>query len=241
MIKRLGDYYQAALAGDIVLTKFLDLEEIKEIQQLNKDGLKVYVYGGYSGAERVRAIIQNEIYPVPLLEDYQIAIYQGHFDKQYSQIGHRNVLGSIMSLGIERNTFGDIYIQDEMIYLFITKEMEGYLIEHMPLIQHQRIAFQKIPVLEELSICDTIYEEILVSSMRLDAIIARSAHVSRNKASEWIASGMVSIDHKVCTNTSKICKLNEMISIRRFGRITIIENMRTTKKDCLVLKIGIKH
>lgn len=241
MIKRLGDYYQAALAGDIVLTKFLDLEEIKEIQQLNKEGLKVYLYGGYAGAERVRAIVQNEIYPVPLPKDYQIVIYQGHFDKQYSQIGHRHVLGSIMSLGIERNTFGDIYIQDETIYLFITKEMEGYLIEHIPLIQHQRLTFQKIPELEEANICDTLYEEILVSSMRLDAIIARSARVSRNKASEWIASGMVAIDHKECTNSSKICKCNDMISIRKFGRITIIENMRTTKKDRLVLKVGIKH
>lgn len=241
MIKRLGDYYQAALAGDIVLTKFLDLEEIKEIQQLNKDGLRVYLYGGNSSAERVRAIVQNEIYPIPLPEDYQIAIYQGHFDKQYSQISHRNVLGSIMSLGIERNTFGDIYIQDETIYLFITKEMESYLIAHMPLIQHQRISFQKISIVEEMNICDIRYEEILVSSMRLDAIIAKSAHISRNKASEWIVSGIVSINHKVCINPSKICKLNEMISIRKFGRITIIENMRTTKKDRLVLKIGIKH
>ena len=178
---------------------------------------------------------------MPLPKDYQIVIYQGHFDKQYSQIGHRHVLGSIMSLGIERNTFGDIYIQDETIYLFITKEMEGYLIEHIPLIQHQRLTFQKIPELEEANICDTLYEEILVSSMRLDAIIARSARVSRNKASEWIASGMVAIDHKECTNSSKICKCNDMISIRKFGRITIIENMRTTKKDRLVLKVGIKH
>lgn len=241
MIKRLGDYYQAALAGNIVLTKFLDLEEIKEIQQLNKEGLKVYLYGGYADAERVRAIIQNALYPVPLPVDYRIAIYQGHFDRQYSQIGHRHVLGSIMSLGIERNTFGDIYIQDDTIYLFITEEMEGYLIEQMPLIQHQRLSFQKISLLEEEITCDTSYEEILVSSMRLDAIIARSARVSRSKANEWIASRMVSIDHKECINPSKICKCNDIISIRKFGRITIIENMRTTKKDRLVLKVGIKH
>lgn len=173
--------------------------------------------------------------------DYRIAIYQGRFDQQYSQIGHRHVLGSIMSLGIERNTFGDIYIQDDTIYLFITEEMEGYLIEQMPLIQHQRLSFQKISLLEEEITCDISYEEILVSSMRLDAIIARSAHVSRNKANEWIAARMVAIDHKECTNPSKICKCNEMISIRKFGRITIIENMRTTKKDRLVLKVGIKH
>ncbi|MCM1259693.1 MAG: YlmH/Sll1252 family protein [Prevotella sp.] len=241
MIKRLGDYYRAALDGDIVLTKFLDLEEIKEIQQLNKEGLKVYFYGGYASAERVRAIIQNELYPVPLPIDYRISIYQGHFDQQYSQIGHRHVLGSMMSLGIERNTFGDIYIQDDSIYLFITEEIEGYLIKQIPLIQHQRLSFEKILQLEKTSIEDTLYEEILVSSMRLDAIIARSARVSRNKASEWIASGMVAIDHKECTNPSKICKCNEMISIRKFGRITIMENMRTTKKDRLVLKVGIKH
>ena len=43
MLTRLGDYYREALDGQIVLTKFLDLEEIKEINSLNKDGLKVYL------------------------------------------------------------------------------------------------------------------------------------------------------------------------------------------------------
>ena len=76
MLTRLGDYYREALDGQIVLTKFLDLEEIKEINSLNKDGLKVYLYGGYEEAERVRAIVQLAYYEAPLPADFKIAIYK---------------------------------------------------------------------------------------------------------------------------------------------------------------------
>ena len=99
MIRQLSDYYHDALDGQVVLTKFLNLEEINEINSLNKDGVKVYLYGGYENAERVRAIIQNAYYDEPKKEDYKISIYSATFNDNYCQIGHRNVLGSIMSLG----------------------------------------------------------------------------------------------------------------------------------------------
>ena len=59
MLNRLNDYYQEALDGKIVLTKFLDLAEISQIKQLEKKGVKVYFEGGYDGAERLRAIVQR--------------------------------------------------------------------------------------------------------------------------------------------------------------------------------------
>ena len=89
MLTRLGDYYREALDGQIVLTKFLDLEEIKEINSLNKDGLKVYLYGGYEEAERVRAIVQLAYYEAPLPADFKIAIYKTEYNANYQTIGHR--------------------------------------------------------------------------------------------------------------------------------------------------------
>lgn len=241
MLKKLGDYYRDAIDGNIVLTKFLNFEEIKEISSLNKDNLKVYYYGGYDGAERVRAIIQNEYYEKPIEDDFCISIYQAKFKKEYQEIGHRNILGSIMSLGIERNTFGDIYINDNIIYLFVSREIENYLINNIPMIMHQRLEFKKIELFDESYLKK--YSEIIiqVSSMRLDAVIARSLNISRNKSVEIIESGSVFINHLECKSITKQCCIGDMLSIRGFGRITIVEYQKTTKKGRLVLLIGVNH
>lgn len=241
MLTRLGDYYREALDGQIVLTKFLDLEEIKEINSLNKDGLKVYLYGGYEEAERVRAIVQLAYYEAPLPADFKIAIYKTEYNANYQTIGHRNVLGSIMSLGIERNTFGDIYINNQVIYLFLTEEISRYMIQNMPMIMHQRLEFRKVD-----NICDDeknqeVTKEIQVPSLRLDVIIAKCLNISRAKAAEIIEAGNVSINHLICKNISYQCQLKQIISIRKFGRITILENLRTTRKDRIVLLVGVYH
>lgn len=241
MLIRLGDYYRDAQDGQIVLTKFLDLEEIKEINSLNKDGLKVYLYGGYEEAERVRAIVQLAYYEAPVPDDFKIAIYKTEYNSNYQTICHRNVLGSIMSLGIERNTFGDIYISNQVIYLFLTEEISSYMIQNMPMIMHQRLAFEKVN-----TICDNeknkeITREIQVPSLRLDVIIAKCINVSRSKAVEIIEGGSVFINHLICKNISYQCQLNQIISIRKFGRIIILKNLRTTRKDRMVLLVGVYH
>lgn len=237
---RLKDYYQKALDGYVVLTKFLDLEEISKIKSIEKDGLKIYLEGGYDEAERKRAIIQYQSYAEPKNSDFEISIYHATFNKGYKDIGHRNVLGSIMSLGITRNTFGDIYIVDNNIYLFVTKEIEKYLIDNMPSINGQFLKFQKSDSINEGHIKEEI-KIINVASLRLDAVIARSLNISRTDAVSLIEEGMVFINHKETKSITYTCKIDEIISIRKFGRIRILENMKITKKDRLMIKIGVKH
>ena len=241
MLNRLSDYYQEAIDGNIVLTKFLDLEEINQIKSLEKDGLKVYFNGGYDEAERIRAIIQYKDYEEPSKEDFNIKIYHATFNKNYKDIGHRNVLGSIMTLGIERNTFGDIYIVDNNIYLFVSSEIEKYLISNIPLINNQNLVFKLTDNIEENHKKEETIKTINVASLRLDAVISRALNISRNDATELIESGLVSINHKIIKSITHKCNELEIISIRKFGRITILENVKTTKKDRLVLKIGVKH
>ncbi len=241
MLKQLGDYYQEAMGGKIVLTKFLNLEEIKEINSLNKDGLKVYLNGGYDAAERMRAIVQLSYYEPPTATDFKIAIYHSEYNENYGTIGHRNVLGSIMSLGIERNTFGDIYLKNQDIYLFVAEEIEKYLFSNFPLICHQQLTFTKTSEFQDFSSSDMVKKSIQVSSMRLDVILARTMNVSRNDASEIIKAGNVAIHHLECKNIDHLCHLGDIISIRKFGRITIIDNTKTTRKNRLVLEVGVNH
>lgn len=241
MNNRLGDYYEEAIEGKIVLTKFLDFDEINQIKTIEKDGLKIYFYGGYDEAERVRAIIQYASYEPPQKEDFKINIYQATFNDNYSSIGHRNVLGSIMSLGIERNTFGDIYISENSIYLITSFEISKYLIQNMPLINHQNLKFNQVENIEQNHIKPDQLKTVNVASLRLDAVLARCLNLSRNQVTELIESGMVAINHRITKSITYKCSENEIISIRKYGRIKILENVKTTKKDRLVIKVGVKH
>lgn len=146
-----------------------------------------------------------------------------------------------MSLGIERNTFGDIYINNQVIYLFLTEEISGYMIQNMPMIMHQRLEFRKVDAICDDEKNQEVTKEIQVPSLRLDAIIAKCLNISRAKAAEIIEAGNVSINHLICKNISYQCQLNQIISIRKFGRITILENLRTTRKDRIVLLVGVYH
>lgn len=241
MLKNIKDYVQDALDGQIVLTKFLDLEEIKEIKNINNHDLAVYFEGGYENAERVRAIIQLKIYEAPNFNDFKIKIYHATYERRFTTISHRNVLGSIMSLNIERNTFGDIYLFENHIYLFVTSEMAKYLINNMPYINNQMLTFTET---KEVNTTHQVAEKIIevnVASLRLDAVIARCLNISRNKASEIITSNLVAINHLPCTNLTYKCQLQDIISIRKFGRLTILEQVKTTRKDRLVIRVGVKH
>jgi len=146
-----------------------------------------------------------------------------------------------MSLGIERNTFGDIYIVENNIFLFISEEIEKYLIHNIPNINNQKIDFKQVDNICNFYQNDDTTKIINVASLRLDAIIAKTLNISRNKAVEIIENKMVSIHHIICEDITHKCNIGEIISIRKFGRIIILENVKTTKKDRLVIKIGVKH
>lgn len=241
MLNRLNDYCQNALDGEIVLTKFLDLAEINQIKSLEKQGLKVYLNGGYENFERARALVMLSYYEEPSFEEFKIEIYHATFNKDFKDISHRNVLGSIMSLGIERNTIGDIYIFENNIYIFVSSEISKFLLQNMPSINNQHLTFEKVDEICEFHKMKEEFITINVQTPRLDSIIARSLKISREKASEMIETGYVSINHIECTNVSKKCQIGEIISIRKFGRLSIYEFVKTTKKDRLVLKVGVKH
>lgn len=232
------DYIDRALSGELVLTKFLDFDEQKELNYSKQSGINICLEGGYEIAERKRAIIS--MYDDIIFEDYKIKIYEILFESDIKTITHRHILGTIMSLGINRNSFGDILITDNNYYLFVSEEISKYIEQNFTMVNHIPLKLKEIFDVHDIILPKPVEEIINVSSMRLDAIISRTLNKSRNDSSEIITKGLVLINHKECLNISYNVKINDIISIRHFGRIEILEVVKTTKKDRLVLKIGVK-
>lgn len=238
MIKdKLGDYKKIVLRGDIVLTDFLDFEEQKEIYAVKSHDIDLYLDGGYEGAERKRALIG---YLDNSKLNYDIVILQSLYDPKFGEISHRNVLGTIMAFGIKRNTFGDIVVENNLITIFASLEISDFLINNLTMISRQRMNFKVIKEFIQTEKKEVI-QTINVASMRLDAVVAKAVNCGRSEAVDLINSGFVLINHKECLNISHTVKENDLLSIRKFGRVEILEIVGLSKKNRTIVKISLKH
>ena len=105
------------------VSKFLSLEEQV---QLNKVKNKVFFP---IDSERKRVIIfKNDIEEFKI-DDY-ISIIKISYNKKFGEINHRDVLGSIIGLGIKRECIGDIIV-DEDIFVYVIKEMEHFIVNNL--------------------------------------------------------------------------------------------------------------
>lgn len=225
--------------NEFKLTKFLDFEEQKELRKTTPKDAFIHFEGGFELAERKRAIVAFSSDEIEFA-DFDIKIYEIIFESDIKQISHRHILGTLMSLGINRNSFGDILITEDKYYLFVTNEISKYIEQNLLMVNHIPLKLIEINDLNLIKLPIPHEENINVSSMRLDAIISRAIKKSRNDSAEIISKGLVLINHKECLNGSQNIKINDIISIRHFGRIEVLEILKTTKKDRLVLRIGVK-
>lgn len=238
MIKdKIGDYRKIVLRGDIVLTDFLDFEEQKEIYAVKNPNIDLYLDGGYEGAERKRALIG---YLDNSKLNYDIVILQSSYDPKFGEITHRNVLGTIMAFGIKRNTFGDIVVENNLITIFASREISEYLINNLTMISRQRMNWKIINEFVQIENKEVI-KTINVASMRLDAVVAKAINCGRSEAVELITSGLVLINHKECLSITHTVKEEDLLSIRKFGRVEILEIIGLSKKNRTIVKISVKH
>lgn len=236
---------QTKTKNRIVNTDFLDLYQTKIIMKLlNKIKKQNYlIFGGYEEAERKMIIF----YPEKLTKDIVLkninnimkAIRIELPNDLKGQYTHKNYLGGIMKLGVKREKLGDILVQDDGADVIISKDILRYIKENIILLKRfSKSNIAEINV-EDIKVVETKKEEreIIVSSLRLDSIVAELAKTSRNKASEIIALGRVFVNYENEIKLSKEIKIGDIITIRGKGKYKIKQLIRNTKREKNVVKI----
>lgn len=240
-MENVNNYIKRVLKQDYVLTKFLDDTSSSELRKIKTHEFKVFFYGGYNEAERTRAILVSSDYINPSFDEFEIRVLEITLSSNIRPVSHRHVLGTLMAQGIKRETLGDIIINDNKVYVFVVSEMVNFIINNIFEINQIGVSIKEIEI-SDLVIKDNSEEKLInIASMRLDALVARVQNFSRNDACEVIKKGLVQVNHIECLNSSYSIKINDLISIRHFGRVQIKEIVTTTKKDRLVVKVNIKH
>ena len=207
----------------IIYSDFLNLNEMNILQRM-QDGFHCFCtfFGGYENAERQMVSFQPEAlsftedtlaFPLTCLK---ITPLQIRFAENLS---HRDVLGAIMNLGFERNRIGDIIVQDSEIFVFCESKIQLYIQENLHKIKHTAIKIQEcdFTTLNYQPAFKTFTSQI--ASNRLDAFIAESCHLSRQKAAEIILGEKVFINAMVVKNYSQKLNANDIISIRGYGKL----------------------
>lgn len=236
LMKRLSELsYRAYDRGYTTFSEFLNIDEISEMQKAKING--AFLYGGYSNAERCVAGFGDE------LEGYQFPIVcikiEPAQQKFADKLTHRDFLGSLMNLGINRNTLGDIKIKDNIGYLFCLESISQYIIDSVSRIKHTTVRCETIEELPAFINELPEAEEIIVSSVRADAVVASVYKLSRNQATQLFNQERVFINSKVAYKESLVLKNGDIVSVRGFGKFIFEDVLRKTKKDRNVVTVRV--
>ena len=183
--------------------------------------------GGYMEAERKIWIVENEYSesncPIVLLK-FKIG--------KFGNLGHRNVLGTLMSKGIKRELIGDIIVNDDGGYILCKKEISDYLMFNVDKISNASIKLDLCDF-SELDGFERAFEYIneTVASLRLDSVCSKGFNIKRDDAKSFILGNKVYVNYELENNTSKKINENDIISIRGYGKIVFDSVLGKTKKD----------
>lgn len=216
-------------SGRYRYTDFLSLAERQELYACEKEltyaGLTLW--GGHENAERVVARFgtseREEPFPIVCLK---VAPLQQKFA---NELTHRDFLGSVLSLGLERSVIGDIVVSDNTGYVFCLARMADYIRENL-----RRVAVTSVSV----EVCEgeisaeqkTEEATLFVHSLRADCFVAAAYKLSRREAEEAFAAGLVFVDGRAA-EASDALKEGAVVSVRGKGKVRFLREEGKSRKD----------
>ncbi|QLK86953.1 RNA-binding protein [Staphylococcus sp. 17KM0847] len=216
-----------------VLTHFLDPrgQYILEVIAGSFTDIVVHFNGGPQ-AERCRAIIAPDYY-VPTETDFELCVVEIDYPEKFVTIQHQHVLGTLMSLGIEREQVGDIII-GERIQFVLTNQLESYIMMELTKIKGATVKLNVVSV-QDMVQSKAYWETVdtTVTALRLDVVLKDMIHKSRSIAQALIKRKRVKVNHTVIESVDYQLEQGDLLSIQGFGRARIVTIGERTKKDKL--------
>ncbi|AIM24779.1 putative RNA-binding protein YlmH [Melissococcus plutonius] len=223
------------------LTNFLDPRQAYILETLvhqNNDLLYKF-YGGYENAERQRCMIYPSYYQ-PSEEDFKISLVEITYPIKFATLSHGKILGTLVNMGIKREYFGDIISNGTKWQIFIGNEIESYIINQLDRIGKTSVYLSKKEDTELIVPKDNWIQEIdTVSSLRLDNLISAVYNISRQHSKKLIESGKVKVNWMENGHPDFIIGLQDIISIRGYGRIQLQAIENKTKKGKYRINLGV--
>jgi len=150
---------------------------------------------------------------------------------KYSEtLTHRDFLGAILNLGIERDVVGDILVKNNSAYCFVIEKLADVFCSNLDRVKHTAVSCKIVEEVPKDCLPQLKEENITVTSPRLDAILAKVYHLSRTDAKDLFEDEKVTVNGRICRNPETILKENTIVSVRGYGKLEYHGEERTTRK-----------
>lgn len=191
-------------------------------------GVALFLEGGTPDAERrVAAFADADWTPT-----WPIAALQIAWNARQGSPGHRDLLGSLLALGVDRSVLGDIFPGEGEARAYVLERVAAYLAENLTRVGGTAVSAR---ICEEAlappAAAAGEARRRTVASLRLDAVLGAAWDLSRGKAAELVASGRVQVDYLPELRPDRHLHKGAVLSVRGLGRAKIAEIGGKTKKD----------
>ena len=226
-----ADRLDTAIPGRFVTGE----ERAQAVHAARGAGVAASFDGGFPLAERVQVCF----HPAWAEPEFTAVWLQARWAARFASVGHSDLLGSLMALGMDRSFFGDLIALEDRAYLLALPEVASRL--PMEWTQAGNVPL-KVTLLEAAPQFETPRGDMLrdtLASLRLDCVLSGGMKTSRARAAEMIRQGLVMVDHMPEERTDRMLTPGQLLSVRGFGRIRLCEVGERTRKDRLPVVLEI--
>lgn len=228
---------RAYTRGQYTYTGFLNLAELGLLAQA--EGRLRHVphalWGGADGCERkvlrfgdAALCGYEEAWPIACVRIRPVNA------KFADALTHRDFLGALMHLGVERSTMGDIRVEENCGFAFVLERVAPFLVEQLTQVRHTTVACELLESLPAYAGLRTQEVCVRVASARLDALLAQLYQLSRGEAQALVSGGRVFVNERLQESGSYAPGEGEIISVRGYGKFVYKGITGATKKGKLV-------
>ncbi len=211
---------------------FLTADELAISLKQFKLGDKYTFFGGYDGAERVVLGVLPEWCDEPIFPIKAITFTYRACDS----LSHRDFLGALMALGINRETIGDILVGVGRAVVFVLDDISQFIFNEISKIGNVGVTLTE-------GFCEPLPQgskkqtfSVTVASTRIDCVVAALCGISRKDATEKLVDGYVSVNSATVTKVTANIKADDKITVRKRGKFEIVACDEHSRKGRIILK-----
>ena len=240
--KMIDACHQVEESYSYYLTAFLNPREEEILQSLaGYFHLQLHSSRQFLETEFVRVILAPDYYLLEE-EDFELMALEILYPRKFHQLTHSQILGTLLhQLGIKRDYIGDILLGEEQTFVILDRRFGELAQRSLSKISRVPVSW-KVAVLSQVpakTSQDVKSQQVLLSSLRLDKVVATAFHLSRSNALKLIESGQVKLDYKEVKQAGKVLEVGQLVSVRGFGRVRLKEFLGFSKQGKLKLNIDI--
>lgn len=221
-------YTVEKIVEKVLYSNSTNFVEIKYLNRVKKElkNVKYNIYEPFIGATKI--ILYNKM---PNIKIYEIV--------SSNDLRHQDILGTLYSLNISDEMFGDVVIWNNRYFIIILSSIDNYIKSNLTSIKNSKVdLIEKNPYY--LKDYKQEYEEfnIIVPSIRVDVIVSKIINSSRSNALEKIKNGDIYLNYELLTKPTYMLKENDIFSIRKYGKYKFNGIINETKKGNIIVNIS---